>query len=56
MSVFQTGVFNAIQGNPSQLNADSFASLILRRFPNRFESVRTCAFRSSVLRCELSCT
>lgn len=34
MSVFQTGVFNAIQGNPSQLNADSFASLILRRFPN----------------------
>lgn len=34
MSVFQTGVFNAIQGNPSQLNASSFAGTILRRFPN----------------------
>lgn len=34
MSVFQTGVFNAIQGNPAELNKRSFASTILRRFPN----------------------
>lgn len=34
MSVFQKGVFNAIQGNPAELNARSFAGQILRRFPN----------------------
>lgn len=34
MSVFQKGVFNAIQGNPTELNARSFAGQILRRFPN----------------------
>lgn len=34
MSVFQTGVFNAIQGNPAELNKRSFAHTILRKFPN----------------------
>lgn len=29
-----TGVFNAITGNPAELNARSFAGQILRRFPN----------------------
>ena len=34
MSVLQTGVFNAIQGNPAELNKRSFAGTILRRHPN----------------------
>lgn len=29
-----TGMFNALTGNPAELNARSFASQILRRFPN----------------------